>query len=86
MPAALPLITVDLIENAFKHADLQTTDTFISIVYEVKGRHFRSRFPTKSTKSPRSKRPTAVSGKKILKSEMDILYGNRAYSWTVYGQ
>src|SRR6187455_2663969 len=29
-----PLISVDLIENAFKHADLQKADAFISIVFE----------------------------------------------------
>jgi sensor histidine kinase YesM len=28
-----PLISIDLIENAFKHADLQSSDAFISIVY-----------------------------------------------------
>jgi sensor histidine kinase YesM len=29
-----PLISIDLIENAFKHADLQNPDAFISIVFE----------------------------------------------------
>ena len=28
-----PLISIDLIENAFKHADLQSPDAFISIVF-----------------------------------------------------
>ena len=31
-----PLITIDLIENAFKHADIQSADAFISITFEFK--------------------------------------------------
>lgn len=31
-----PLISIDLIENAFKHADLQSPDAFITIVMEFK--------------------------------------------------
>ena len=31
-----PLISIDLIENAFKHADLQSPDAFISVVFEFK--------------------------------------------------
>lgn len=35
-----PLISIDLIENAFKHADLQSADAFISIVFEFKDNTF----------------------------------------------
>jgi sensor histidine kinase YesM len=31
-----PLISIDLIENAFKHADLQSPDAFITIIIEFK--------------------------------------------------
>ena len=31
-----PLISIDLIENAFKHADLQSSDSFIFITFEFK--------------------------------------------------
>lgn len=31
-----PLISIDLIENAFKHADLQSPDAFISVTIEFK--------------------------------------------------
>lgn len=31
-----PLISIDLIENAFKHADLQSPDAFIAVVIEFK--------------------------------------------------
>ena len=52
-----PLITVDLIENAFKHADLQSPDAFISVVFELKDNTF---FLTVSNK---------ISGKHTLKKE-----------------
>lgn len=52
-----PLISIDLIENAFKHADLQSADAFISVLFEFKDNCF---FLTVSNK---------VSGKKILKKE-----------------
>ena len=29
-----PLISIDLIENAFKHADLQSAEAFISVLFE----------------------------------------------------
>src|SRR3954470_8896061 len=35
-----PLVSIDLIENAFKHADLQSSDAFISIVFEFKSGTF----------------------------------------------
>jgi sensor histidine kinase YesM len=39
-PVLAPLISIDLIENAFKHADLQSEDSFISIVIEFKDNCF----------------------------------------------
>src|SRR3546814_2335228 len=33
--AIAPLLTIDLIENAFKHADIQSQDSFIRIVMEL---------------------------------------------------
>ncbi len=35
-----PLISIDLIENAFKHADLQSPDAFISVVIEFRDNIF----------------------------------------------
>ncbi|MFE3867333.1 sensor histidine kinase [Flavobacterium sp. LS2P90] len=52
-----PLISIDLIENAFKHADLQSADAFISVLFEFKDNCF---FLTVSNK---------ISDKKILKKE-----------------
>jgi len=52
-----PLISIDLIENAFKHADLQSPDAFISVLFEFKENSF---FMTVSNK---------ISDKKALKKE-----------------
>ena len=35
-----PLISISLIENAFKHADLQSPDSFISVIFEFRDNHF----------------------------------------------
>jgi sensor histidine kinase YesM len=35
-----PMISIDLIENAFKHADLQSGDSFIRIIIELKDGEF----------------------------------------------
>ncbi len=35
-----PLITVNLIENAFKHAELQREDAFIAVVFELRDGQF----------------------------------------------
>lgn len=56
-PLMAPLISIDLIENAFKHADLQSPDAFISVVFEFKDNAF---FMTVSNK---------ISDKKVLKKE-----------------
>lgn len=56
-PLLAPLISIDLIENAFKHADLQSADAFISVVFEFKDNAF---FITVSNK---------ISDKKVLKKE-----------------
>lgn len=56
-PLLAPLISIDLIENAFKHADLQSADAFISVVFEFKDNAF---YMTVSNK---------ISDKKVLKKE-----------------
>ncbi|MFZ0598226.1 MAG: histidine kinase, partial [Flavobacterium sp.] len=56
-PLLAPLISIDLIENAFKHADLQSADAFISVLFEFRDNAF---FMTVSNK---------ISDKKVLKKE-----------------
>lgn len=64
-PLLAPLISIDLIENAFKHADLQSADAFISVVFEFKDNAFSMTVSNK------------ISDKKVLKKERSGL-GNTA--------
>ena len=69
-----PLITTDLIENAFKHADLQNEDAFIAIVFELKNDSFSLTVSNKiSNASPLKKEKSGV-GKPNLKKRLDIIY------------
>jgi sensor histidine kinase YesM len=52
-PLLAPFISTDLIENAFKHADLQSSGAFISIVFEFKDNIFSLTVANKtSSKAP----------------------------------
>lgn len=69
-----PLISIDLIENAFKHADLQSEDAFISIVFEFKNNTFSLSVSNKiSAKSP-IKKDKSGFGSETLEKRLQILY------------
>jgi LytS/YehU family sensor histidine kinase len=69
-----PLISIDLIENAFKHADLQSPDAFISIVFEFKdGNFFLTVSNKKSTKLPIKKEKGGI-GIENLEQRLRIIY------------
>jgi LytS/YehU family sensor histidine kinase len=69
-----PLITIDLIENAFKHADLQSADAFISIIFEFKNNQFYLTVSNKiSTQSPLKKEKSGI-GAKTLEQRLQIIY------------
>lgn len=69
-----PLISIDLIENAFKHADLQSEDAFISIVFEFKSNTFSLSVSNKiSSKSPIKKEKSGF-GSETLEKRLQILY------------
>jgi len=69
-----PLITIDLIENAFKHADLQNADAFIAIVFELKDDSFALTVSNKISGKPPLKKERSGFGKESLKKRLDILY------------
>jgi LytS/YehU family sensor histidine kinase len=69
-----PLITIDLIENAFKHADLQNGDAFIAIVFELKDDHFALTVSNKISGKPPLKKERSGFGRESLKKRLDILY------------
>ena len=69
-----PLISIDLVENAFKHADLQSSDAFISIVFEFKDNHFGLTVSNKiSSKNPMKKEKGGI-GNETLEQRLSIIY------------
>ncbi|MXN93148.1 histidine kinase [Flavobacterium sp. Sd200] len=69
-----PLISIDLIENAFKHADLQSPDAFISIIIEFKDNFFSLTVSNKvSPKSAFLKEHSGI-GTATLEQRLKIIY------------
>lgn len=69
-----PMISVDLIENAFKHADLQSADSFISITFELKDDYFALTVANKVSSKPALKKSNSGVGKESTKKRLDIIY------------
>jgi len=69
-----PLISIDLIENAFKHADLQSADAFISIVFELKDGIFMLTVSNKISTSPVMKKAKGGIGSETLEQRLKIIY------------
>ncbi|MDX9880724.1 MAG: histidine kinase [Prolixibacteraceae bacterium] len=69
-----PLISVDLIENAFKHADIHSPEAFISIVFEFSGNAFSLYVSNKiSGKTPLNKSHSGL-GTQTLEQRLRIIY------------
>jgi sensor histidine kinase YesM len=71
-----PMVTVDLIENAFKHADIQSSDSFISITFELKDDLFILTVANKISSKPAMKKNNSGVGKENMKKRLDIIYKN----------
>ena len=69
-----PLITTDLIENAFKHADLQHESAFIAIVFELKNDRFCLTVSNKVSRNKALEKERSGFGKTSLKKRLDVLY------------
>ena len=69
-----PLISIDLIENAFKHADLQSSDAFISIVFEFKDNIFYLTVSNKKSQTNPIKKEKSGIGIDILEQRLQIIY------------
>jgi LytS/YehU family sensor histidine kinase len=70
----VPMITVDLIENAFKHADTQSGDSFISITFELKDGFFMLTVANKISPKPALKKANSGLGKENTRRRLDIIY------------
>jgi LytS/YehU family sensor histidine kinase len=71
-----PFISTDLIENAFKHADLQSGGAFISVIFEFNDSNFKLTVANKvSAKSPISKEKSGF-GIETLEQRLKIIYND----------
>lgn len=70
-----PLVSIDLIENAFKHADLQGADAFISIIFELKDNKFLLTVSNKISNRPVLKKSRSGFGQESFKKRLDVIYG-----------
>lgn len=69
-----PLISIDLIENAFKHADIQSPDAFISILLEFKNNRFGLTVTNKISSRPPMKKEKGGIGLHTLEQRLKIIY------------
>lgn len=73
-----PFITINPIENAFKHADVQSENSFISVIFEVKdGRFLLSVSNKMQPKTTHRNSLRGGLGNNAFKSRLDRIYGNR---------
>jgi len=70
-----PLVSIELIENAFKHADLQSSDAFISVTFSFVDSIFSLIVANKiSAKQPMKKDHSGI-GEKSMEQRLKIIYG-----------
>ncbi len=71
-----PFISIDLIENAFKHADLRSPGAFISVIFEFNANTFGLTVANKiSTKTPIKKEKSGF-GTEALEQRLKIIYND----------
>lgn len=70
-----PLICVELIENAFKHADLQSQNAFISVVFELKKGEFHLVVSNKMSGKQNLKKDYGGLGLETLSRRLELIYG-----------
>lgn len=71
-----PLVSIELIENAFKHADLQSPDAFISVTFSFIDSIFSLTVANKiSAKEPMKKEHSGI-GEKSMEQRLKIIYGD----------
>ena len=71
-----PFISTDLIENAFKHADLQSPGAFISVIFEFNDSTFSLTVANKiSVKAPIKKEKSGF-GAEALEQRLKIIYND----------
>lgn len=75
-PILAPMVSIDLIENAFKHADLKSPDAFISIVFEFRDSCFYLTVSNKISDHKTLKKDYSGLGSNTLDQRLKIIYNN----------
>lgn len=70
----VPMLTVDLIENAFKHADLQSEEAFIAITFELKDDDFSLTVANKTSPLAPLKKQHSGLGRQTLRKRLELAY------------
>jgi LytS/YehU family sensor histidine kinase len=73
--AIAPLLTIDLIENAFKHADIQSQDSFIRIVFELQNGVFSLKVANKISDRPPLTQQKSGIGSETFEQRIHLIYG-----------
>jgi len=71
-----PLISVDLIENAFKHTDFLAQDSFISIQLELENRIFTMKVSNKASLKNVLEKEHSGFGSQSLDQRLKMIYNN----------
>jgi LytS/YehU family sensor histidine kinase len=69
-----PFISIDLIENAFKHADLQSAGSFISVIFEFNDNTFKLTVANKISEKSPIKKEKGGFGTEALEQRLKIIY------------
>ena len=70
-----PLISIELIENAFKHADIQSPDAFISVTFSFQDSIFTLTVANKISSKAPMKRENSGIGIQSMEQRLKIIYG-----------
>lgn len=71
-----PLISIDLIENAFKHADIQSPNAYISIVFEFKDNVFGLIVSNRISPKKQLFKEKSGIGNITFEQRLNLLYGD----------
>ncbi len=72
-----PFISTDLIENAFKHADIQSPGAFISIIFDFNDNIFNLTVANKISDKAPIKKPNSGFGVDSLRQRLKIIYSDQ---------
>ena len=71
-----PLISIDFIENAFKHTDFQQQNSFIKISIDLNQKNFQIQVMNKISPKNSLKKETGGHGAESLEHRLRMIYGN----------